>query len=80
MHGSVVFGQPGALSGVTNTAAQFNGTNAYLASTTQATNPTVYTASAWFKTATSAGGKIIGFGNANSGDSTSYDQIGRAHV
>jgi len=74
VHGSVVFGQPGALSGVADTAAQFNGTNAYLASTTQATNPTVYTASAWFKTATSAGGKIIGFGNANSGDSTSYDR------
>jgi PKD repeat protein len=74
VRGTVAFGQPGALSGVTNTAAQFDGTTSFLASTAQVTNPTVYTASAWFKTATTAGGKILGFGNSNTGNSTNYDR------
>ena len=29
---------------------------------------------AWFKTTTTAGGKIIGFGNRSTGNSTSYDR------
>ena len=29
---------------------------------------------AWFKTTTTSGGKIIGFGNSSTGDSSSYDR------
>lgn len=62
----------GALAGVTNTAATFNG--GVVVSGTQDANPTVYTEEAWFKTTTTSGGKIIGFGDATSGTSSNYDR------
>ena len=37
-------------------------------------NPTVYSEEAWFKTTTNRGGKIIGFGNSQTGNSGSYDR------
>lgn len=46
---------------------------ARISNPTQATNPTVFTAIIWFKT-TTAGGRLIGFGNAQTGTSTSYDR------
>ncbi len=36
--------------------------------------PTTFTAETWFKTTTTAGGKIIGFGNRQTGMSSSYDK------
>lgn len=41
-------------------------------STTQA--PNVFTTEAWFRTTSRYGGKIIGFGNRQSGNSSSYDR------
>ena len=52
----------------------FNGSNAFVASTASFASPTTYSEEAWFKTATTAGGKLIGFGNAASGLSSSYDR------
>ena len=69
VNGSVNFGQAGALTGGTNKAAAFGTANAVVVGSTQVSNPTVYTESAWFKTGTTTGGKIIGFGNATSGTS-----------
>ncbi|NKF34203.1 LamG domain-containing protein, partial [Pseudomonas sp. BGM005] len=37
-------------------------------------NPAVYSTEAWFKTTTNSGGKIIGFGNGATGNSSSYDR------
>ena len=37
-------------------------------------NPTVYSESAWFKTTTTRGGKLIGFGDQASGSSGNYDR------
>ena len=74
VNGAVGFGATGALTGVTDTAAQFDGAAAYLVSSNQAAGPTTYSTSAWFKTTTTAGGKIIGFGDAATGVSTSYDR------
>ena len=36
--------------------------------------PNTFTAEAWFKTTTTSGGKILGFGNAATGDSSNYDR------
>jgi PKD repeat protein len=36
--------------------------------------PQTYTTEAWIKTTTTTGGKIIGFGNSNSGYSSNYDR------
>ena len=38
------------------------------------TSPSTYSEELWFKTTTTTGGKLIGFGNKNTGTSTSYDR------
>ena len=41
---------------------------------TPITGPNTFTVEAWFKTTTTTGGKIIGFGNRRPGRSSSYDR------
>jgi PKD repeat protein len=61
----------GVISG--NAAVQFRGAG-FIASRTALYNPTNYSAEIWFNTTTALGGKLIGFGNARSGNSTTYDR------
>ena len=59
----VLLGQPGAISGTSNTAARFNGggTNtSFAVAKNSVTNPTAFSLEAWLKTTTVLGGKIIG--------------------
>ncbi len=72
--GGVTFGQTGALDGVSNTAADFNGSNGYVVAKNSVSDPTTYSESAWFKTTTTSGGKIIGLGDSRSGPSTNNDR------
>ncbi|WP_243231865.1 PKD domain-containing protein [Microbacterium sp. CIAB417] len=73
-------GQSGALTDDPNTAITFNNSvfasqnngNGY--SSTRETGPNSFSVEAWFKTTTSSGGKIIGFGSAQTGSSSSYDR------
>lgn len=65
-------------SGVENTAtgaSTFTGTSTGRVSTTdKVAPPAEFSTELWFKTNTTTGGKLIGYGNAASGDSTSYDR------
>lgn len=74
----LVKGQAGALAGVTDTAVRwaptFSTTTVRLAGTTQYANPQIFSAEAWFKTTTTAGGKIVGFGSSNSALSGNTDR------
>ncbi len=74
--GSILGGvTPGGLSAIgTGTSMSFNGSNGLVASKEQRTNPTTYSTELWFKTSTTRGGKLVGFGNAASGTSSSYDR------
>ena len=72
--GTSTKGVSGAINGVTDTAVTFNGSNGSAASNASFTNPTTYSEEAWFKTNTTRGGKIIGFGSSASGLSASYDR------
>ena len=74
--GSPQLGAPGALAGDTDTAVVLPGTATVPASTTGAAvaGPQTFSVEAWFRTTTTRGGKIIGFGNRNDADSTSYDR------
>ena len=54
-------GETGALP-ISNTAVRFNGSDGFASSNAVYNNPTVYSEEAWFKTTTTSGGKIIGFG------------------
>jgi PKD repeat protein len=71
--------QAGVLPGTTDKAVKFNtaliGTGGgVVSSNTQVSNPTTYTEEIWFKTSTTKGGKLIGFGDAKTGLSNNYDR------
>lgn len=57
-----------------NAGATFDGSNDVVVASDAVIGPNTYSAEAWFKTSTTTGGKIIGFGTAASGLSSSYDR------
>jgi len=72
-------GQSGVLPGTTDKAVKFNTNNSgssggIVSSNQQFSNPTTYSEEIWFKTATTKGGKLIGFGDAKTGLSSNYDR------
>ncbi len=72
--GGVTLGEASPVAASTGTAVGFDGVDGTIGSASTFTNPTVYTESAWFTTTTTHGGKIIGFGNEQSGYSNNYDR------
>lgn len=75
LNGSVSHGQAGAIPGDTDTAVRFNGASSQYGTTSVARlGRHTFSVEAWIRTASTAGGKIIGFGNAASGTSGSYDR------
>ena len=71
----VTRGTAGAIAGDPNTASTFNGTSTgRIYSPTQIPSPTSYSASVWFKTTSTTGGKIIGFGDSQTGNSVLADR------
>ena len=75
LNGNVTRGAEGALIGDPDTASTFAGGTAP-GSTTGSAQPGSqnFTVEAWFKTTTSSGGKIVGFGNSSTANSGSYDR------
>lgn len=65
-------GVAGGIVGTDDTAVAFSGGG--VATSTTMTNPTRYSLELWFSTTTDRGGKLIGFGNRATGNSTSYDR------
>lgn len=57
----------------TGGAYVLNGTTSYISTSKQFTNPTTFSEEVWFKT-TVAGGKLMGWGNAQTGTSSQYDR------
>lgn len=79
--GPAFAGDTGAIANDTSRSTTFNGTGAYAYGQNRGNAPTVYSAEVWFKTNTTRGGKIFGFGNGqpnrhgtNPGLSSSYDR------
>jgi PKD repeat protein len=64
-------GQSGVVAG--NASVRFNG-SASVASRTLVDSPTNYSLETWFNTTSTTGGKLIGFGNARTGNSTISDR------
>ncbi|MDN3497515.1 PKD domain-containing protein, partial [Planococcus sp. APC 4015] len=76
-YGDVTKGVTGALTGVANTAIRTNpngGDQTGISSDKQFSNPTTFALETWFKTDSTSGGKLIGFGNNRTGTSNSYDR------
>lgn len=65
----------GALSSEPGPSYNFNGTTSgYLNSTNNLKVGQQYSTELWFRTTTTLGGKLIGFGNSTTGSSSSYDR------
>ncbi|HEX8546416.1 MAG TPA: LamG domain-containing protein, partial [Cytophagaceae bacterium] len=60
--------------GIANKAYAFNGTSQYVTTATSFVNPGDFTISIWFKTASTTGGKLIGFGSSQTASSGAYDR------
>jgi hypothetical protein len=71
--GVVAKGTAGAL-GATGAAAAFDGVTGNVAQSATRGGPSVYSTELWFKTTTTSGGKLVGFGNARTGLSSNYDK------
>ncbi|MCG2620554.1 PKD domain-containing protein [Arthrobacter sp. I2-34] len=74
IRGSARLDQDGVITTGGGKAMSFGSDGAFVAAGQAAANPKVYSLEAWFKTSTTSGGKIIGFGNSNTGLSGSYDR------
>ncbi len=65
----------GALAKETDTATRFDGTSAGTAATTTAARgPQTFSVEAWVRTTSTAGGKVLGYGNKATGASTGFDR------
>lgn len=71
----VTSGVSGALANDSDTAASFGGTSTGTSGTTVKEDPLqTLTEELWFKTTSSSGGKLLGFGNSSTGGSSTYDR------
>ncbi|MDB5047802.1 MAG: C-terminal target protein, partial [Fibrobacteres bacterium] len=76
--GNTATGQ-GVANGDTSTAIigygyKLDGSSKFLTSSVSYSNPGTFTTSCWFKTTTTSGGKLIGFGSSQTGGSGNYDR------
>lgn len=69
-----VTSESGAIIGDSNPATGFSGSSSFGASAAREDGPQTFTAEAWVKTTSTSGGKILGFGNTDRGNSGSYDR------
>ncbi len=61
--------------GKVGSALSFDGVDDYVSTSNQNINPQVFTLSLWFKTITTKGGWLVGYGSAQTGPSGDYDRM-----
>ncbi len=67
-------GAAGPITGTPAKATVFDGRRGLVTSARQTGAPATFSAEGWFKTTTNTGGRLIGFGNRQTGASSSYDR------
>jgi hypothetical protein len=67
-------GAAGPIKGVPGTATSFNGRTGLVTAARAVTSPLAFSIEGWFKTTTNTGGELKGFGNAQTGLSSTYDR------
>ncbi|WP_138758630.1 PKD domain-containing protein [Modestobacter altitudinis] len=73
---AVTRGAAGALTGDADTAYTLsNSTSSFASTRTAVPGPQTFSVEAWFKTTSTTGGRILGFGSASTGSSGSYDRM-----
>ncbi|MFJ3878986.1 DNRLRE domain-containing protein [Streptomyces sp. NPDC090077] len=71
--GAALRQSPGAVGGA-STAIGFNGTDAHVYGDRRQTVGSAYSIETWFRTGTTRGGKLVGFGSQQTGGSSRYDK------
>jgi hypothetical protein len=66
---------PSWTTGIVGGAVTLNGTSQYAASSKSVVNPPTFTLEIWFKSTSSTGGELMGFGDAQNGSSTNLDRL-----
>lgn len=74
VNGGVTYRLPGPVTGSSGTAARTDGTEGSGLAVGPYAGPAEYTEELWFSTTTTRGGKLIGFGSAATGRSTTVDR------
>jgi PKD repeat protein len=74
LSGGYTRGTAGALLGETDPATTFDGTSGYAVNSAPIEGPNVFSVETWFRTTSTSGGKIVGFGNNPTGLSSNYDR------
>ncbi|MDX6258734.1 MAG: hypothetical protein QOH84_422 [Kribbellaceae bacterium] len=72
-YSGVTLGVPGVLTSGGNTAGDFDGSGRMIGQTVFS-QPQNFSVEAWYKTTSTGGGKIVGFGNSSNGTSSQYDR------
>ncbi|WP_153392843.1 PKD domain-containing protein [Ornithinicoccus halotolerans] len=75
-YGGVTRQATGALTGTNDAAVVLDGSSGHVVGrpNTEVSNPGPFSAEVWFRTTTTRGGKLIGFGNQPTGLSSNYDR------
>jgi hypothetical protein len=66
---------PAWTTGIINGAVTLNGSSQYMTTANQVSGPNTFTTEFWFKSTSSSGGYLMGFGSAASGASSSLDRL-----
>ena len=72
--GSPTQATAGTLMTDTDTALTLNGTTQYVYGSASYVDPTTFSIEAWFKTSTTTGGRLVGFGDTQVGNSVNADR------
>jgi len=68
-------GAPAWSTGIVGQGSTLDGSSQYMATAKQISAPTTFTAEAWFKSTSGSGGELMGFGNSQTGSSTTDDRV-----
>jgi hypothetical protein len=71
---ATLVGAPSWAIGIVGQAVTLNGTTQYASTANQVSGPAAFTEEIWFKSTSSTGGRLMGFGDAQTGASTSRDR------
>ena len=72
---TITYGTAGALVNTTDKSITTNGSSGFATSPSTGTAPTTFSIEVWFKTTSTQGGRLIGYGSSSSGLSTNYDRM-----
>jgi PKD repeat protein len=73
----ITFATAGALKNSTDTSISTNGSSSsgFLSSPSTGTAPSAFSVEVWFKTTSTQGGRLIGYGSSQTGSSSNYDRM-----